>query len=109
MNLEKRLIVLNKIYQLYNDAIKDLDVACKIYCSACCTPNVTMTTLEGYLIADHMISNGQTNLFEVIQSKISKNCFKPKITINKIADLCRKEGEPPEEGNKYSDKSYSNS
>ena len=104
MNLEKRLIVLNKIYQLYNDAIKDLDVACKIYCSACCTPNVTMTTLEGYLIADHMISNGQTNLFEVIQSKISKNCFKPKITFNKIAALCMKGGDPPEEEKKLSNK-----
>ena len=105
MNLEKRLIVLNKIYQLYNDAIKNLDVACKKYCAACCTPNVTMTTLEGYLIADHMISNGQTDLFEVIQSRISKNRFKPKITFNKIADLCRKGSDPPEEEKTYSNKS----
>jgi hypothetical protein len=73
MNLEKRLIVLNKIYQLYNDAIKNLDVACKKYCASCCTPNVTMTSLEGYLIADHMISNGQTDLFEAIQSRISNS------------------------------------
>jgi Fe-S-cluster containining protein len=105
MNLEKRLIVLNKIYQLYNDAIKNLDVACKKYCAACCTPNVTMTSLEGYLITDHMISNDQTDLFEAVQSRISKNRFKPKITFNKIADLCMKGSDPPEEGNKYSDKS----
>ena len=105
MNLEKRLIVINKIYQLYNDAITNLDVACKKYCSACCTPNVTMTTIEGYLIADHMILNGQTDLFEVIQSRISKNRFKPKITFNKIADLCRKGSDPPEEEKTYSNKS----
>ena len=105
MNFETRLIVLNKIYQLYNDAIKNLDVACKKYCAACCTPNVTMTTLEGYLISDHMISNGQTDLFEVIQSRISKNRFKPKITFNKIADLCRKGSDPPEEEKTYSNKS----
>jgi len=105
MYLEQRLDILNKIYGLYNDVAKNLDVACKKYCAACCTPNVTMTSLEGYLIADHIISNGQTDLFEAIQSMISNNRFKPKITINKIADLCRKEGEPPEEGNKYSDKS----
>ena len=105
MNLEKRLIVLNKIYQLYNDAIKNLDVACKKYCAACCTPNVTMTTLEGYLIADHLIPNDQADMFETIQTRISNNRFKPKITINKIADLCRKGGDPPEEENKHSDKS----
>jgi len=105
MNLEKRLIVLNKIYQLYNDVIKNLDIACKKYCSTCCTPNVTMTSLEGYLIADHMISNGQTDLFEAIQSRISKNRFKPKITVNRIADLCMKGIDPPAEENKYSDKS----
>jgi Fe-S-cluster containining protein len=104
MVLEQRLDVLNKIYKLYNDVTKSLDVACKKYCSACCTPNVTMTTLEGYLIADHMVSNGQANLFEIIQSKISKNRFKPKITINRIADLCMKEGDPPEEEKKLSNK-----
>ena len=68
MNLEQRLNVLNKIYGLYNDVVKNLDVACKKSCAACCTPNVTMTTLEGYLIADHMISNGQADLFENIQA-----------------------------------------
>jgi Fe-S-cluster containining protein len=105
MNLEKRLIVLNKIYQLYNDANINLDVACKKYCASCCTPNVTMTTLEGYLIADHMISNGQTDLFEAIQSGISNNRFMPKITVNKIADLCMKGNDPPEEEKKHSNES----
>ena len=61
MVLEQRLDVLNKIYKLYNDVTKSLDMACKKYCSACCTPNVTMTTLEGYLIADHMVSNARNN------------------------------------------------
>ena len=105
MNLEQRLNVLNKIYGLYNDAAKNLDVACKKSCAACCTPNVTMTTLEGYLIADHMISNGQADLFENIQAKISKNRFKPKITTNRLADLCMKGDDPPEEEKKHSNKS----
>jgi hypothetical protein len=52
-----------------------------------------------------MISNGQTDLFEAIQSKISKNRFKPKITVNRIADLCMKGSDPPEEEDKHSDKS----
>lgn len=105
MYLEQRLDILNKIYELYKDVAKNLDVACKKYCSACCTPNVTMTSLEGYLIADHMISNGQADLFETIQAKTSKNRFKPKITVNRIADLCMKGGNPPDEEAKHSDKS----
>jgi Fe-S-cluster containining protein len=105
MKLEQRLDILNKIYGLYNDVAKNLDVACKKYCAACCTPHVTITTLEGYLIADHMITNGQTGLFENIQAKRSKNRFKPKITTNRLADLCIKEDDPPEEEKRHSNKS----
>ena len=104
MKLEKRLIGLNKIYTLYNDVTKHLDVACEKYCATCCTSNVIMTTLEGYLIADHMVSNGQANLFEAVQSKISKNRFKPQITINRIAALCMKGDDQPEEEKKRSNK-----
>ena len=103
MNLEQRLMVLKKIYGLYNDVTKHLDVACKKYCAACCTPNVTMTTIEGYLIADHMISNGQADVFENIRAKRSKNRFKPKITTNRLADLCMKGDEPPEDRARPSD------
>jgi hypothetical protein len=105
MHLEQRLTVLNKIYVLYSEVIKNLDVACKTYCSLCCTPNVTMTTLEGYLIADHMISTGQADLFENIQAKISGDRFKPQITTNRLADLCMKGENPPEEERKHSHKS----
>jgi hypothetical protein len=105
MNLEQRLIILKKIYGLYNDVVKKMDVACKKYCSACCTPNVTMTTLEGYLITDHMISNGQVTVFENIQANIFKNRFKPQLTTNRLADLCKKGDDPPEEEKAHSNKS----
>lgn len=105
MNLEQRLMVLRKIYGLYDDASKHLDVACKKYCAACCTPNVTMTTLEGYLVADHMISNGQADVFENIRAKRSKNRFKPKITTNRLANLCMKGDDPPEEEKTHSNES----
>ena len=105
MYLEQRLNVLKKIYRLYDDFTGGLNIACRKYCADCCTPDVTMTTLEGYLIADHMISNGQADLFENIQAKISKNRFKPKITTNRLADLCMKGDDPPEEEKKHSNKS----
>ncbi len=105
VDLKQRWAILNKIYGLYDDVVKNLNVACKKYCAACCTPNVTMTTLEGCLIADHMISNDQKDLFENIQAKISKDRFKPKITTNRLAELCMKGEDPPEEEKKYSNNS----
>ena len=51
MNLAKKLVVLEQIYEIYDNFAKGLDVACKKYCANCCTRNVTMTTLEGYKIA----------------------------------------------------------
>ena len=105
MVLEQRLDILNKIYGLYNDVAKNPDVVCKKYCSECCTPNVTMTTLEGYLIADRMVSNGQSDVFENIQAKTSKHRLKPQITTNRLADLCMKGEDPPEEEKTYSKES----
>jgi Fe-S-cluster containining protein len=105
MTLDQRLNALDQICGLYNDVAKNLDAVCKKHCAVCCTANVTMTTLEGYLIADHMISNGQTDVFKTVQAKISENRFKPKTTTNRLADLCMKGEDPPEEGKEHSNKS----
>jgi hypothetical protein len=97
MNLDQKLTVLNKIYGLYKEVVENLDVACKKFCASCCTADVTMTTLEGYLIVHHMISNDQTDLYKIVQTNISENRFRPKITFNSLADLYMKEDDPPEE------------
>lgn len=105
MNLDQRLNVLNKIYGLYDDFAGSLNVACKKYCAECCTINVTMTTLEGYLIARHILSNGWSDMFLHAQGAMSKNRFKPQTTTNRLADLCAKGDDPPEEGNEHSNES----
>lgn len=105
MYLEQRLNVLIEIYRLYDDFAGGLNVACKKYCAGCCTVNVTMTTLEGYLIARHSVSNGPSDTFLHAQGAISKNRFKPKTTTNRLAGLCAKGGDPPEEENEHSNES----
>jgi hypothetical protein len=102
MSLSQRLTVLNKIYRLYDDFADDLNIACQKYCAACCTPDVTMTTLEGYLIADHFISKGRTDLFTHIRTAISDRRFKPQTTFNRLALLCAKGDDPPREAHKES-------
>jgi hypothetical protein len=101
MDLETRLAVLDRIYRIYDDFSGGLDMACKKYCAECCTPNVTMTTIEACLIANHMILNGQSDLFENVQATLSEKRFKPQTTTNRLADLCRKGDDPPEEGHNH--------
>ena len=92
-----KLAVLDQVYRIYDDFAASLDVACKKYCAECCTPNVTMTTLEACLIADHMISNHLSDGFEKVRATRAENRFTPQTTTNRLADLCRKGEDPPEE------------
>ncbi len=101
MNLEIKLIVLKNIYKIYDDFAGNLDVACKKYCDHCCTHSVTITTLEGYLIAENMILNGKSNLFETVKAATSRARFQPKITTNRLADLCINGKDLPEEKNNF--------
>ena len=97
MDLNSKIAVLNQIYSVYDEFLHTLHMACKKYCAECCTRNVTLTTLEGYLIATHMISYGKSGLFENIESALPKKRFQPLTTTNRLADLCMKGGDPPEE------------
>jgi len=97
MNLGKKLVVLDRIYEIYENFAKGLDVACKKYCAKCCTRNVTMTTLEGYKIADFVELKGKTDLYAKIQKALYKKRFLPEITTNMLADLCLKGKDIPDE------------
>ena len=97
MNLEKKLVVLDRIYEIYDNFAKGLDVACKKYCDSCCTRNVTMTTLEGYKIADFLELRGKTDLYAKIQKALYKKRFLPEITINMLAELCLQGKDIPDE------------
>jgi hypothetical protein len=97
MSLNEKLTALNHIYRHYDDFTDGRTMACQRYCAECCTPDVTMTTLEGYLIADSLISNSRQDLFGPIQKAISGSRFKPRTTTNRLALLCAKGDDPPEE------------
>ncbi len=97
MDLNSKLGILDQIYRVYDEFVAGLHTACKKYCAGCCTRNVTLTTLEGYFIATHMISYGKSSLFENIERAIPERRFQPKTTTNRLADLCMKGEDPPEE------------
>ena len=97
MDLYTKLNVLDQIYDIYNAFINGLELACQKYCSTCCTRNVTITSLEGYKIADHLSKNEKSELFKKIKDESYKKRFQPKITTNKMADLCIQGKELPDE------------
>jgi Fe-S-cluster containining protein len=95
MDINTKLAVLDQIYRVYDDFAGKLDLACQRYCANCCTCNVTLTTLEGYKIARHLISSGRSSLFEKLPSVLSSKRFQPVVTINKLAELCALEMDLP--------------
>jgi len=103
MKIDTRLAVLEKVFGIYDDFSRNLDVACKKFCDQCCTPNVTITTLEGYLIAENMISDGKSDLFEKVKTATSKKRFQPKTTTNRLANLCIKGKDIPDEENDFTE------
>ena len=101
MDLNSKLAVLEKIYRIYGDFTATLDVACKRYCSLCCTINVTMTTLEGCKIAESLMPEEKRYLFEKIRDASSRQRFRPRETVNMLAELSQEEGVVPEEDNVF--------
>ena len=97
MDIDTRLAVLDRIYAIYDDFAGELDVACRKYCAHCCTCNVTLTSLEGYKIARHLIDGGQSHLLAKMQPALGCKRFQPKVTINTLAEYCMQGKEPPEE------------
>ena len=79
------------------DLARSLDVACKKYCAHCCTSNVTLTTLEGYKIVDHLIAVGKLDLIDELAQGAATTRYQPQISTNRLAELYAAEAKVPEE------------
>ncbi|MBW2611159.1 MAG: hypothetical protein JRE12_02165 [Deltaproteobacteria bacterium] len=88
-NLRRRLAILDRIYDLYEEFLKSFNLAYELRCSSCCTGNLTMTTLEGYSILARAGNHKLNMLLENVRAVANSPWFKPQITINRIAELCR--------------------
>jgi Fe-S-cluster containining protein len=97
MNLNTKLTVLERMLDIYDRFVSGFDLACEKYCAHCCTANVTMTTLEGYRIITHLAQSGEAGTLEAIHRQAHPDRFMPRVTLNRMADICARGGEPPEE------------
>jgi hypothetical protein len=96
-NIASKLKILDQIYEIYDRFADSLDLACKKHCDHCCTSGVTLTTLEGYKIIDHLTSDTEADLIRKICSASQIKRWRPQITTNRLARLCADGVEPPEE------------
>ena len=97
MMLEKKIAALDRIYAAYDRFCTTQDVACKKYCAHCCTSNVTLTTLEGYKIVDHLIADGRLDIIDGLKPMAAATRYQPQISTNRLAELYAAEARVPEE------------
>jgi Fe-S-cluster containining protein len=97
LTVSRQLAVLDQLYQIYDQFIASLPVACKKFCARCCTCNVTLTTLEAQKILLTLSFESQRTLMETLKKQMKNPRFIPKITTNRLAALCLSGEDPPEE------------
>jgi hypothetical protein len=97
MDPNTKLTILARLDDIYDQFVSQFDLACEKYCAHCCTANVTMTTLEGFRIFAHLENTGQLQYLETISQKVHPERFIPRVSINRMADICAKDDDPPEE------------
>lgn len=97
MQISEKLDVLGHMYDIYATFSAHFSFACVRGCAACCTQNVTMTTLEGYRIVEHLLSTKQLNLLHRLYPLTQQERFQPAVTTNQLAAFCLQRKDPPEE------------
>ena len=101
MDLQQRCELLQRLYRIHDGFISGIRRACREHCAACCTCNVTGTTLEGWWLLEQLRGAG-TDLAAFAQklsSMARPQRFNPQTTINEMAGLCVQGRELPEEHN----------
>ena len=96
-NLKKKPAILAEIYTLHENLLAELDIACLPGCDLCCTRNVSVTSLEADLVSTHLKAAARPDLDDNLMAAKSLPRFKPLVTTNELARLCRLGKEPPEE------------
>ena len=97
MEIDARLELLETIYRIYDNFIADVAWVCGPGCAACCTRNVTATTLEAALMVRRLAGGGDRAWIGRIHAAAAEPRFQPLMTTNELADLCARDAEIPQE------------
>jgi hypothetical protein len=96
VKLEKKLATLKEAFRIYEEFIERYSFVCEKGCSSCCTCNVTATTLEAYFVYQNLV--GENKISDIEKAiKAPQKRFQPAITFNRIASLCMRDQDVPDE------------
>lgn len=87
----------NHICRVYDDHAGSLGLACRSGCATCCTINVAITALEGYLIVEALERAGRIDVLEPLVHHLSRQRFIPQFTFNRLTEMMVREEDLPEE------------
>ncbi|MBF0302717.1 MAG: YkgJ family cysteine cluster protein, partial [Desulfamplus sp.] len=96
-DVKEKQAILKQLFMLFDRFTKDMERACAEGCAACCTRNVTLTSLEAKHILDGLNIDEKDAVLTRIANELHKNRMVPKTTINELAKICMNGEEPPEE------------
>lgn len=97
MDLETKIAQLKQIYKCHDDFFNQRKVVCRKFCAACCTCNVTATTLEAQLIVPSLDPTDQAKLARMLKPILAGQRFQPQVTINALAVMCMQGETVPDE------------
>jgi Fe-S-cluster containining protein len=97
LKIPEKLLLLKKIYSIYEQYTNTLDLACRKGCAYCCTRNVVVTSLEGILIYNHLKSSSEGQLIDKVRKFTHIPRFHTQLTTNGLAELCLDGKEIPDE------------
>ena len=104
MKFARRLAILEHLYGVYDRFCSGLDgLACRQFCDACCSRNVTLTTLEGLHLLQGLAADRRENCLAILAGDQGPNRFQPRYTTNQIATLCQEGHAPPEDAVDHDD------
>jgi hypothetical protein len=97
MHVDEKLKRLVEIYRIYDETVASLPAACAEGCAHCCSRNVTLTTLEAWRMVAALDRQRLEGLYQRLEAARGLDRFRPRITINHLAELCRADADPPED------------
>jgi Fe-S-cluster containining protein len=97
MDISRKTKILEDLYRLYDETVAAEAVACEKGCPHCCTRNVAVTTLEGFRLVDALGAEAIETLYARLSRAAGRQRFRPRITINHLAEISMTDADPPEE------------
>lgn len=88
MSLSQKLDLLSALYALLDRHLAPLQGACEKGCAACCTCNVTATTLEAWPLHEALKGEGYAALRQTLVDQQRLLRYRPTTTINGWARQC---------------------